>query len=140
MKIILEESEIVGIIAEHFELDRSKMKFNITTNPLEMTLLGVPLPRDEEPSSGVRIPIEMLPLEKTSVDYSKRDLEGATDEPPPVGADGVELDKATDLSPAALVAQSRQLEERLRREGGGPPPQRKGGSTRAPSSDGTDEV
>ena len=135
MRVIVEQSEIIALIGQHFGFKPDLNNIKIRTDPLEVEVSGINMPdADSGPPQTLRAP------DPDDEKFNRRAPDPyAMSHPPTEGTDGVEAVDAGDMGPAAMVQASRQLEEKLARENK-TTPTRRGGTNNAPTSNGTDEV
>lgn len=142
MRLILEKNEIVTILGKHFEANLDPDKVIIRTDPFEIEVCELPLtdappPKDDE---------NVVPLASRRVSAPPRNEEpvkrraddNASTEPPPPGDDGTGTGANPDISPAAMLAASKQLEMELAREN--PQARRSGSYTHEPPAFSKDEI
>lgn len=142
MRLILEKNEIVTILGKHFEANLDPDKVIIRTDPFEIEVCELPLtdappPKDDE---------NVVPLAPRRASVSPRNEEpvkrraddNASTEPPPPGDDGTGTGANPDISPAAMLAASKQLEMELAREN--PQARRSGSYTHEPPAFSKDEI
>lgn len=126
MRLILEKAEIVAVLSKHFDAELDPDNVIIRTEPFEIEVCGLPLgSSDPPPKYEVEdnvTPLRMRPPEAPKEQRNnngpakKRADEGATEDPPEPGLDGVETSNAGDVHPAAVLAASKELEKELDRE------------------------
>lgn len=123
MRLILEKQEILDILGHHFEVKLDPKQVVIRTEPsLEIEVSGIPLTQGSPRNTrGDFTPIS----DETAADLGAPTIsaeednrvygEGASFEPPPAGTDETPPKQVSteDISPAAILARSKQLEREL---------------------------
>jgi hypothetical protein len=139
MKVTLEKEDLIQILAEHFGSDFDVGNITIRSDPFEIEVRNVPLPASEKtvsvhvPEISVRersVPVAVSQVSPDDVAVvSRRADADATVDPPPPGNDDNDVADVTG-SPLSVVQQSRELEERLKRDK--PAARRRGGLSTPP--------
>lgn len=121
MRLILEKEEIVKILGEHFETELDPANVVIRTAPvLEIEVSGIPLVSTSaaSPSAGERPSVEVRHTSENDTAFGVKEVSRAEPHafltPPPPGRDLPEDDE--NMSPADLVAKSRELRAAMERD------------------------
>lgn len=136
MKVTLEKDDLIQILAEHFGSDFDAENITIRSDPFEIEVRNVPLPASEKATPQVPEPVVVRDLPITTSRVAADDVAvvmrradaDASVNPPPPGNDDSDISDVSG-SPIALIQQSRELEERLRRD---KTPRRRGGQATPP--------
>lgn len=142
MRVIVEQSEIIQLIGQHFGFKPDPNNIKIRTDPLEVEVSGIPMPASDNGPPQTLRSVENLKalsrdVEDTKFNHRAEDP-NVMSHSPTEGTDGVDAVETGDMGPAAMIMASRQLEDKLSRESK-VTPTRRGGTPNPPTSDGTDE-
>ena len=127
MRLVLERSELLEILGKHLKILINEEAVIVRADPFEVELSGLPLVEEHTPVSPrnlamsdppARVAKPPSPEEEpdTSLIEQRAD-KYATSEPPPPGADGIEVSesKGSGLHPMAVLEESRRIEQELDR-------------------------